>query len=74
VVLIVLAILIFVFPQNIFFIIFAVYALSGFITLIIHIVHRRKNPPATAEEEKSFKREIITRRSQSSDVRQLREP
>jgi len=54
VVLIVLAILIFVFPQNIFFIIFAVYALSGFITLIIHIVHRRKNPPATAEEEEEF--------------------
>jgi CDP-diacylglycerol--serine O-phosphatidyltransferase len=38
---VVLAILIIVFPQNIFFLIFSLYALSGFAVLMTHIIKHR---------------------------------
>jgi CDP-diacylglycerol--serine O-phosphatidyltransferase len=39
---IILALLIIVYPQNIFFIIFSVYALSGLVLYIPHLVHAKK--------------------------------
>jgi CDP-diacylglycerol--serine O-phosphatidyltransferase len=48
---IVLAILIFVYPQNVFFIIFSVYALSGFVMFGTGLVHKKKRRGGNKEED-----------------------
>jgi len=50
---IVLIILVVVYPQNIFFLIFSVYAVSGMIFYVPRIIIRRKNSEKNNEEEKN---------------------
>jgi CDP-diacylglycerol--serine O-phosphatidyltransferase len=49
--LVVLVLLVLVYPQNIFFIIFSVYAISGLLFFVLQIIQRRKRRAQQREEE-----------------------